>query len=86
MRKDYRKMERNLEILKIEINKTNALHSKDYRFIDAHLHILYSNTTLLYNYINNHLDKEINRNIMDIINIKESLIDLWHQLNDLNEK
>ena len=86
MTKDYRNMERNLEILKIEINKTNALHSKDYRLIDAHLHILYSNTTLLYNYINNHLGKEINRNRMDINNIKESLADLWHQLYDFNEK
>ena len=86
MRKDYRKMERNLEILKIEINKTTDVHSKDFRFMNAYLHILYSNITLLDSNIKNHLDKEIKRNRRDIINIKESLIDLSNQLYDFNAR
>ena len=86
MKNDYRKISRNVEILKLEINKTRDFHIKDYRFIDAHLHILHSNITVFNNYIKNHLDKEIKKNRRDILNIKESLTGLSGQLCDYNER
>ena len=86
MRRNYRNMARHIEILKMEINKTNALHMKDFRIIDANLHILHSNITLLHNYFKNHLDKEIKKNKRDILNIKESLTDLSDKLYDFNAR